>query len=163
LPRQSVAIGGEPDAPPTRLIRRTCAGFRNAGQESRATFTGGRRPKAAKERTRGGMVRGECRALRYGDLVEAEGVSAGAQSRSRRLITRLADSSSSACWSRLSLKVAVAGWLFSGRPRRPSGLSPTKRRGRSGRLDLGVAASDARWLPLSKVQHQIAFPSLVRS
>jgi hypothetical protein len=31
----------------------------DAGQESRATFTSGRRPKAAKERTRGGMVRGE--------------------------------------------------------------------------------------------------------
>jgi hypothetical protein len=46
--------------------------------DRRATYTGGRRPKAAKEGTRGGMVRGECRALRYGDLAEAEGVSGGA-------------------------------------------------------------------------------------
>jgi hypothetical protein len=31
-----------------------CAGFRMPAIDSRATFTGGRRPKAAKERTRGG-------------------------------------------------------------------------------------------------------------
>ena len=37
-----------------------------------ATYTSGRRPKAAKERTRGGMGRGECRALRYGDLADAD-------------------------------------------------------------------------------------------
>jgi hypothetical protein len=30
-----------------------CAGFRMPAIDSRATFTGGRRPKAAKERTRG--------------------------------------------------------------------------------------------------------------
>ena len=83
----------------------------DAGQESRPTFTGGRRPKAAKERTRGEMVRGEYRVLRYGDLAEAEGVSAGAQSRLRGLIKRLADSGSSACRSTLSLNVAVAGWF----------------------------------------------------
>src|SRR6478609_6472703 len=32
---------------------RICAGFRMPAIDSRATFTGGRRPKAAKERTRG--------------------------------------------------------------------------------------------------------------
>src|SRR5277367_4413414 len=32
---------------------RCCAGFRMPAIDSRATFTGGRRPKAAKERTRG--------------------------------------------------------------------------------------------------------------
>src|SRR3984893_4595320 len=58
------------------------------GKESRPTFTDGRRPKAAKERTRGEMVRGEYRVLRYGDLAEAEGVSAGAQSPLRGLISR---------------------------------------------------------------------------
>jgi hypothetical protein len=34
-----------------------------------------------------GMGRGECRALRCGDLAGAEGVSAGARCRSRRLVT----------------------------------------------------------------------------
>jgi hypothetical protein len=57
------------------------------------------------------IVRGECRALRYGDLTEEEGASAGAQSPLRRLMTRPADSRSWVCWSRLSLKVAVAGLL----------------------------------------------------
>src|ERR1700731_1876960 len=34
-----------------------------------------------------GMGRGECRALRYGDLADAEGVSAGAPCRLRRFVT----------------------------------------------------------------------------
>ncbi len=42
-----------------------------------------------------GMGRGECRALRYGDLADAEGVSAGAPCPSRRLVRRLAGSHSS--------------------------------------------------------------------
>ena len=81
----------------------------DAGQESRPTFTGGRRPKAAKERTRGEMVRGEYRVLRYGDLAEAEGVGAGAQSPLRGLITRLADSGSSACRSNIIVECRSCG------------------------------------------------------
>ena len=42
--------------------------------DRRARHTGGRRPKAAKEGTRGGMVRGECRALRYGLTLWADGL-----------------------------------------------------------------------------------------
>src|SRR5712672_2228213 len=56
-------------------------------------------------------VRGECRALGYGDLTEAEGVSAGAQSPSSGLMTHRPDSGSWVCWSRLSLRAAVADWL----------------------------------------------------
>src|SRR4029077_6680457 len=57
-----------------------------------------------------GIVQRGCRALHYGDLSYAISVRAGARSRWRRLMS-LADSSSSACWSRLSLRVAVAGWV----------------------------------------------------
>ena len=49
-----------------------------------ATYTSGRRPKAAKEGTRGGWG-GECRAPRYGDLADAEVLSAGAPCPLRRL------------------------------------------------------------------------------
>jgi bacteriocin-like protein len=42
-----------------------------------------------------GMGRGECRALRYGDLADAEGVSAGAPCPLRRLVTWLAGGHSS--------------------------------------------------------------------
>src|SRR5450755_2067303 len=42
-----------------------------------------------------GMGRGECRALRYGDLADTEGVGAGAPCPWRRLVTRLAGSHSS--------------------------------------------------------------------
>src|SRR2546428_4208124 len=58
-----------------------------------------------------GMVRGECRALRYGDLVDSERMRAGAQSRSRRLVTRLADSSRSGWLVRLSFDGGAAGLL----------------------------------------------------
>jgi hypothetical protein len=61
-----------------------------------ATYTRGR---PASESHQGknprGMGRGEWRALRYGDLAGAEGVSAGAPCPSRRLVTRLAGSHSS--------------------------------------------------------------------
>src|SRR6266513_1251473 len=57
------------------------------------------------------IVRGGRRALRYGDLAEVEGASAGAQRASRWLMRRAADSSKWVCFSRLSLKGAVAGWL----------------------------------------------------
>src|SRR5258707_8864862 len=56
------------------------------------------------------VVRRGCRALRYGELSDVESESVDAQSRWRRLMTCLADSSSSAWWWRLSLRVAVAGW-----------------------------------------------------
>jgi hypothetical protein len=42
-----------------------------------------------------GMGREECRALRYGDLADAEGVSGGAPCPWRRLVMRLAGSHSS--------------------------------------------------------------------
>ena len=42
-----------------------------------------------------GIVQRGCRALRYGDLADAEGVSAGAPCPSRRLVRRLAGSDSS--------------------------------------------------------------------
>src|SRR5258708_228938 len=57
------------------------------------------------------IVRRGCRALGYGELSDAESESVDAQSRWRRLMTRLADSRRWACWSRLSLRVAVAGWV----------------------------------------------------
>jgi len=60
-----------------------------------ATYTSGRRPKAAKEKNPRGMGRGECRALRYGDLADAEGVSAGAPCPLRRFVTWQAGSDSS--------------------------------------------------------------------
>jgi hypothetical protein len=41
------------------------------------------------------LERGECRALRYGDLAGAEGVSAGRRVPSRWLVVRLAGSHSS--------------------------------------------------------------------
>jgi len=62
------------------------------------------------------MVRGECRALRYGDLADAEGVSPGVQSPSRRLITRPAESSNSACLIEIIVEccrcglASMAGW-----------------------------------------------------
>ncbi|MDB5611177.1 MAG: hypothetical protein JWP25_8077 [Bradyrhizobium sp.] len=74
---------------------RFCVGFRMPASNIGATYISGRRPKAAKEGTRGGMGRGECRALRYGDLADAEGVSAGASCPLRRLVTRLAGSRNS--------------------------------------------------------------------
>src|SRR5258708_37689953 len=58
-----------------------------------------------------GMGRGECRALRDGDLADAEGVSAGAQCPSRRLVRRLAGSHSSGVRLVLLLMLSVAGML----------------------------------------------------
>src|SRR6516164_4188620 len=49
--------------------------------------------------------------VRYGELSGAESVGVGPQRRWRRLMTRLADNNSSICWSGLSLRVAVAGWV----------------------------------------------------
>jgi hypothetical protein len=60
-----------------------------------ATYTSGRRPKAAKERTRGGWGAENAAALRYGDLADAEGVSAGAPCPLRRFVTWQAGSDSS--------------------------------------------------------------------
>ncbi len=50
-----------------------------------ATYTSGRRPKAAKERTRGGWGAENAAHCRYGDLADAEGASAGVPCASRRL------------------------------------------------------------------------------
>jgi hypothetical protein len=86
-----------------------CAGFRTPASDSRSlcrvSDAGQRQPfdihrwpaSESRQRTNPrGMVRGECRALRYGDLADAEGVRVGARSLSRRLIARLAGGSSSA-------------------------------------------------------------------
>jgi hypothetical protein len=44
-----------------------------------ARYSSGRRPKAAKERTRGGWgAENAAHSVRYGDLADTEGVSAGA-------------------------------------------------------------------------------------
>ena len=75
----------------------------------------GRRPKAAKERTRGFWAPTVQRAHRqcsgrYGDLIDGEGASGGARRPSSRPMMQRADSS--LAWrSGLSLRVAVAGWV----------------------------------------------------
>src|SRR5271168_881125 len=83
-------------------------GYRPSTAVQRSPAAGVRKPPRNEP---AGIVQRGCRALRYGDLSDAISVRAGVQSRWRRVITCAVGSSSSACWSRLSLRVEVAGWV----------------------------------------------------
>ena len=66
----------------------------DAGHDRRSQVHGGRRPEAAKERTRGRWCAEGAAGLGYGDLADAEGVCEGAQCGWARAMTRQAGNSS---------------------------------------------------------------------